>query len=151
MMRRKDRERDRDFAWEIFDRAPYGVLSMRDGQGGYGVPVSPARVGERVYFHCALAGKKLECLAQWPEASLAVVTDIGPDYYGVFFRSAVLRGRVTVVEDGEEKRLALQAITRRHCPGDLESFEEYLAPRLKATCVCRMDVTEITGKERMPT
>ena len=52
-MRRKDRERDAGFAWEVFDRAPFAVLCLRDGQGGYGVPVSPARMGEAVYFHCA--------------------------------------------------------------------------------------------------
>ena len=61
-MRRKDRERDAAFAWEVFDKAPYAVLSMRDGESGYGVPLSPARIGERVYFHCALEGKKLDCL-----------------------------------------------------------------------------------------
>ena len=65
-MRRKDRERDAAFAWEVFDKAPYAVLSMRDGEGGCGVPLSPARIGERVYFHCALEGKKLDCLARWP-------------------------------------------------------------------------------------
>ena len=45
-MRRTDRQRDAAFAWEVFDRAPYAVLSVRDGEGGYGIPVSPARVGE---------------------------------------------------------------------------------------------------------
>ena len=44
-MRRKDRERDAAFAWEVFDKAPFGVLSLRDGEGGYGVPISPARIG----------------------------------------------------------------------------------------------------------
>ena len=44
-MRRTDRQRDAAFAWEVFDRAPYAVLSVRDGEGGYGIPVSPARVG----------------------------------------------------------------------------------------------------------
>ncbi|MDE6997422.1 MAG: pyridoxamine 5'-phosphate oxidase family protein, partial [Oscillospiraceae bacterium] len=62
-MRRKDRERDAAFAWEVFDKAPFGVLSLRDGEGGYGVPISPARIGETVYFHCARTGKKLDCIA----------------------------------------------------------------------------------------
>ena len=45
-MRRTDRQRDAAFAWEVFDRAPYAVLSVRDGEGGYGIPVSPARLGK---------------------------------------------------------------------------------------------------------
>ena len=69
-MRREDRARDADFAWAVFDQASHSVLSMRDGEGGYGVPISPARVGQRVYFHCALEGKKRACLAAWPEVRM---------------------------------------------------------------------------------
>ena len=118
------KERDAKFAWEVFDSAPFGVLGLRDGEGGYGVPVSPARIGEAVYFHCAQSGRKLECIARWPQASL--------------------------VEDEAEKTAALRAISQKYCPGDMAEFDAYLAPRLKATAVCRMDVAEITGKERMP-
>ena len=149
-MRRHDRERDAAFAWAAFDQAPYATLSLRDREGGYGVPVSPARIGEKVYFHCAMEGHKLECLARWPEACLSAVGALEKDYYAVRFRSAVLRGRVSVVEDEAEKRQALAAIARRYCPEDLGDLEAYLAPRLGTTCVCRMDVAEITGKERMP-
>ena len=148
-MRRKDRQREEDFAWRVFDQAPYGVLSMRDGEGSYGVPVSPARVGEKVYFHCAMEGKKLDCLCQWPEASMALVTDVGPDYFAITFRSAVLRGRVTVVTDEDEKLAALRAISQRYCPEQMVDFAKYAAQAGRAARVCRLDVTEITGKERM--
>lgn len=149
-MRRKDRERDAAFAWEVFDRAPYAVLSVRDGDGGYGVPVSPARVGESVYFHSALEGKKLECLNKWPEASLTAAEALAPARFSVCYRSAVLRGRVCAVEDPVEKTEALRAITARHCPDDLPEFDGYFGSMLNAACVWRMDVAEITGKERMP-
>lgn len=149
-MRRKDRERDAAFAWEVFDRAAFGVLSLRDGEGGYGVPVSPARIGDAVYFHCAQAGKKLDCIARWPQASLTVCEVLGPDYFACCYRSAILRGKVSLVEDEEEKAAALRAVSRKYCPGDMGDFDAYLAPRLKTTAVYRMDVAEITGKERMP-
>ena len=149
-MRRKDRERDAAFAWEVFDKASFGVLSLRDGEGGYGVPVSPARIGERVYFHCAQSGKKLDCIAQWPQASLTVCEVAGFDYFGCKYQSAILTGEVSPVEDQAEKIEALRAISEKYCPSDMADFDQYLAPRLKTTAVCRIDVTEITGKERMP-
>lgn len=149
-MRRKDRERDAAFAWEVFDRASFAVLSLRDGEGAYGVPVSPARVGEAVYFHCAPAGKKLDCIAQWPQAGLTVCEVTGSDYFSCSYRSAILSGEVALVEDEAEKTEALRAISRRYCPEDMPDFDKYLAPRLKSTAVCRMDVRSITGKERMP-
>ena len=55
-MRRKDRERDRSFAWEVLKKAPYATLSLTDGQGRpYAVPVNQAVDEEYhvVYFHCA--------------------------------------------------------------------------------------------------
>ena len=146
-MRRKDRERDAAFAWEVFDRAAFGVLSLRDGEVGYGVPISPARIGETVYFHCAVEGKKLDCLAQWPQASLTACEVTGPDYFSCKYRSAILRGQVSLVEDEAEKSAALRAITEKFCPGDLPDFEKYIS-KMKATVVCRMNVAEITGKER---
>lgn len=149
-MRRKDREKDAAFAWEVFDRASFGVLSLRDGEGGYGVPVSPARIREAVYFHCAREGKKLDCIARWPQAALTVCEVTGTAYFGCGYRSAILLGEVSLVEDGEEKREALEAISRKYCPEDMTDFAAYCAPRLKNTAVCRMDVAEITGKERMP-
>ena len=96
-MRRKDRERDAAFAWEVFDRTPFGILSLRDGEGAYGVPISPARVGETVYFHCAREGKKQTCIARQPQASLTVVGPVAPDYFGCRYRSAILRGRVSQI------------------------------------------------------
>jgi len=148
-MRRKDRERDPAFAWSIFDRASYGVLSMRDEEGGYGVPISPARIGETVYFHCAMKGKKLDCLAKWPEATLTTAEAGEADYFSVCFASAILRGTVVIVDSESEKREALIAITRRYCPDLMGEIDQYLLRYLPSTCVCRMDVREITGKERV--
>jgi len=148
MMRRQDRARDAAFAWEVFDRAPYGVLSMKDGEGGYGVPISPARIGEAVYFHGAPEGKKLCCLAACPEVTVTVVDGVQPAYFSVNYRSAILRGRAAVVEDEAEKREALRAISQRYCPEQIGGFDRYAAAMLEKTWVCRIDVTEITGKER---
>ena len=63
-MRRKDRERDRAFAYDVIDRCEYGVAAMA-GEGGapYCVPLSLVRLGDALYFHCALEGTKLDCLS----------------------------------------------------------------------------------------
>ena len=68
-MRRKDRERDRAFAYDVIDRCEYGVAAMA-GEGGapYCVPLSLVRLGDTLYFHCALEGTKLDCLRRSPRA-----------------------------------------------------------------------------------
>ena len=137
-MRRKDRERDAAFAWEVFERAAFGILSLRDGEGGYGVPLSPARIGDKVYFHCALVGKKLDCIAQWPQASLTVCEVNGPDYFSCKYRSAILRGEVSLVEDGAEKLAALRAITEKYCPDNMPDFGAYAPKERPPPCAAWM-------------
>lgn len=53
-MRRTDRQMDRDSAWQAVDACCFGTVSMLLPEGEpYCVPLSIARIGETLYFHCA--------------------------------------------------------------------------------------------------
>ena len=81
-MRRKDKERDAAFAWQVMAEAPYATLSLVDGEGRpYAVPVSQAAwpEGECIYFHCAIGGKKYEIFENGCEA----VMSAGPVHGGL--------------------------------------------------------------------
>ena len=66
---------DAAFALEVFDKAPYVTVSMTKPDGSpYGLPLSLARTDERTfYFHCALEGDKLDCIAHNPTVFLSAV------------------------------------------------------------------------------
>ena len=74
-MRRKDRERDRSFAWEVLKNSIYSTVSMVCPDGTpYATPVNI--IGDEVYnalyFHCAGAGEdsgRLELTVDWSEAA----------------------------------------------------------------------------------
>ena len=54
-MRRKDREMDENFAIELLDTCDYMTMSMVDEVGeAYAVPLSMARLDDKLYFHCEL-------------------------------------------------------------------------------------------------
>ena len=70
-MRRKDKERDAAFAWQVLRDAAYSVLAMTDADGTpYCVPVNHIADPEHnaVYFHCAGAGRKWTILEKEPPA-----------------------------------------------------------------------------------
>ena len=76
-MRRKDRERDAAFAWQVMTAAPYATLSLVDESGKpYAVPVSQGawEQGGCIYFHCALAGKKYELFKNGCAAAMSAVS-----------------------------------------------------------------------------
>ena len=59
-MRRKDRQMNKEFGYDLIDRSAYGVLSMVDENNGpYAIPLSLARKGEFLYFHSAKDGRKV--------------------------------------------------------------------------------------------
>ena len=62
-MRRKDREMSKDFALEIVDKCEWATIAMLNEQGmPYCIPISIVRVADRIYFHSAQEGEKINCL-----------------------------------------------------------------------------------------
>ena len=76
-MRRKDKERDAAFAWQVLRDATYATLAMTDSDGApYCVPVNHVadEAGNAVYFHCAGAGRKWDILTKEPPVCLSAVS-----------------------------------------------------------------------------
>lgn len=156
-MRRKDREMDAAFALEVFDRAPYITVSFTRPDGRpYGVPLSMARTDEKTfYFHGAMEGEKMDCIAHCPIVALSAVTrcapTVGPkdNSFTLEFKSAMAVGKAEIVTDKEEKVEALRAICQRFLPRHMDAFEQALAESLDVTAVVRITLTEPpTGKRK---
>ena len=150
-MRRKDREMPESFAYGVADKCEWAVLSMLDPDGApYGVPLSIAREGTRIYFHCAPDGAKTAALRAHADVCLVCVGDTHrmADKFTTEYESAILRGTVSEVRDAEEKIRALQMLCLRHTPLNMAAFDEAVAKSLARTAVWRIDVTDITGKRK---
>ncbi|WP_165042928.1 pyridoxamine 5'-phosphate oxidase family protein [Adlercreutzia sp. ZJ138] len=151
-MRRKDREQTAEFAWDVLERCPYGVLSLVDREGApYAVPVSHAVLNGAVYFHSAKHGEKTKIMAANPAACLTGVTDVVPlpEQYSTTYASAVACGVVSLVEDADEWTAALRAIVERYASENAGHFEDALAKSSKRTAVWKLTPTAITGKARL--
>lgn len=150
-MRRKDREKDMDFALNVVDTCPYGVVSMvtEDGKG-YGVPLSIVRIGEYVYFHCARQGEKTENMKKNPLVSIACVNYVEPakDGFTTYFDSAIVHGKAEEVTDKDEKWDMLIKLCERYTPENMSKFDEYVTPSLPQTAVWRVHIDSISGKSK---
>lgn len=148
-MRKTDRQRDEQWAFDVFDKAPYITLSLtRDDGSPYGVPLSIVRRDDKVfYFHCADEGEKLDCIASNPVVSLSAVSKCRPVYeeeknnFTEHYHSAIARGRAEIVTDREEKILALRLICERFLPRYMEHFEEAITRSLDRTTIVRITLT----------
>ena len=148
-MRRKDRERDAEFAWRVFETAPYATLSTVNAEGApCCVPISPARIDDALYFHCALAGEKLDNLTRHPSVCLSAVsrTEIIGEKLTVGYDSAVMHGKAKIVTEPQKRKEALRAIAERYCPDQMGRFAEEFDKYACQTVVVRIDPETITGK-----
>ena len=80
---------------EALDQCEYMVLAMTDGEGKpYCIPLNGVRAGEKIYFHCAKAGEKVDCLRTHPQVCLTAVGHqrVIQAIYETEYQCAVVRG-----------------------------------------------------------
>ena len=156
-MRKASRAMDATFALEVLDKAPYVTVSFTRPDGSpYGVPLSLARTGDKTfYFHCALEGDKLDCIAANPTVALSAVTrctpTIGPKdgSFTLQYKSAMAVGNAEVVSDRSEKIEALRAICQRFLPQHMDAFDDAIERSLERTAVVKITLTATpTGKRK---
>lgn len=162
-MRRKDREMDKDFANSIIDKVEFGSLAMVNIDGTpYSIPISFIRKDNMIYIHSALKGTKIEIIKNNPEVSMSFVGDInipypsaessiGIDPSEVFtteFESAIIFGTANIVEDINEKILALRLLCEKYTPNNMGLFDDAIKEAIGFTCVIRIDIRNIFGKRK---
>ena len=149
-MRRSDREKDAQWALEIFDKAPFITVSMITPDGSpYAVPLSLARKDDNTfYFHCAHEGLKIDSLRNDPTVFLSAVTKCAPKFdedkqnFTTLFNSSMAVGKAEIIEDREEKIEALRIICKRFLPKYMNRFEDAIARSLDRTTVVKITLTE---------
>ena len=149
-MSRASRDLDAAFALEVLDKAPYVTVSMTRPDGTpYGLPLSLARTDDKTfYFHCALEGEKLDCIAHHPTVFLSAVSlcapTVGPKdgSFTLQYKSATAIGNAELVTDREEKIAAMRAICVRFLPRHMAAFDDAIDRSLERTAVVRITLTE---------
>lgn len=135
----------------ILRRGTHGVLALA-GDGGYpyAVPISYVYDGENLYFHSARAGHKLDAAAREERASFCVVDQsrVVPEENTNYFRSAIVFGRIRLVEDEAEVRRAMGRLAAKYAPESTEERRTAAVEKAwRSLCVLRLTVEHMSGKE----
>lgn len=149
-MRKADRQKDAQWAFEVFDKAPYMTVSMTRPDGKpYGLPLNVVRKDESTfYFHCADEGEKIDCIKHNPVVSISAVSRCTPKYeeeknnFTEYYNSAIAIGKAEIVTDKFEKKEALRLLCQHFLPKYMEHFDEAITRSLDRTTVVRVILTE---------
>ena len=120
-MRRKKQALSREDCADILKRGTSGVLALAGDQDyPYAVPISYVYDGEKLYFHCAKSGHKLDAINRNAKASFCVIDqdEIVPEEYTSYFRSVIVFGTMRILTDEDEKRDAIDKLALKYAPND---------------------------------
>ncbi len=153
--RKADRGRyDRETIEAILDEAFICHLGFCTDDGPVVVPTAYARVGDAVYLHGAPANHALRSVGDGAPVTVTVTLVDGlvlarsGFHHSINYRSVVLFGRATEVDDEWEKRAALDAVVEHIVPGRTRDARGPSDSELRATRVVRVEVDEASAKVR---
>lgn len=127
-MRRKDREKSRDFALKVIDASSFGVMTIKNT--GYSIPLTFARDRNFLYFHGAKVGMKNDLLASNSKVRIVFVgknhlpdkvsdEEIKKDkkklasLFTIKYESAIVDGKCELITEKDEKNHALTLICKK--------------------------------------
>lgn len=150
-MRRKRQLLSQEDAQKVLYRGTSGVLAVSgDDDYPYAVPLSYVYDGQKIYFHSAKRGHKLDSISKNPKVSFCVIDKdhIVPDEYTTYFRSVIVFGTIRILQDEAEKREAIEKLAVKYAPDDTEENRKKAIEReWKPLCMLEMIPEHISGKE----
>ena len=118
-MRRKNQLLSQEDTIAVLERGTNGILAVSgDDDYPYAVPLSYIYTNDKIYFHCAKTGHKLDGIKKNAKVSFCVVDQDQnvPEKYTTYFRSVIAFGQARILEDPAEIRTAITAIAEKYSP-----------------------------------
>lgn len=150
-MRRKKQKLSKEECDRILYNGTSGVLALHGDNGyPYAVPVSYVYNGEKLLFHSAKNGHKIDAILKNAAASFCVIDQdqIVPEEYTTYFRSIIAFGKIRILEDDTEKRSAIEKLAVKYAPDDTaENRDKAIEREWKPLCMMEMEIEHLTGKQ----
>lgn len=118
------------------------------------IPTGYARVEDRLYIHGSQASRMLRTLSQGIDVCVTVTLIDGlvlarsAFHHSINYRSVVVFGRASLVENTDDKNAALFAFSEHVIPGRWNEVREPTPQELTMTSVLAMELTEASAKVR---
>ncbi|OGO79877.1 MAG: 5-nitroimidazole antibiotic resistance protein [Clostridiales bacterium GWC2_40_7] len=133
----------------VMDRCTNGVLAcLGDEDYPYAVPLSYVYFNDKIYFHSAKVGHKIDAIKKNPKVSFSVIDEdtIVSEKYTTYFRSVIAFGKTRIVQ-GDEWLEAFKAFVEKYSGEQPEEAKHKEITGCTQAHIIVIDVEHITGKE----
>ena len=145
---------DRETVYGILDEGFICHVGFAPEGQPFVIPTGYARDGDKLYIHGSQASRMLRTLSDGIDACVTVTIIDGlvlarsAFHHSMNYRSVVIFGRATLVEDGEEKMAALLALSEHFVRGRWADVREPTEQEMKQTTVLSLPLVEASAKVR---
>jgi nitroimidazol reductase NimA-like FMN-containing flavoprotein (pyridoxamine 5'-phosphate oxidase superfamily) len=148
-MKRKRQQLSQEETAAMLREATSGVLALTGADGHpYAVPMSFAYDGDRLLFHSARVGHKLDAIAHDDRASFCVIADddVIQETFTTHYRSAIVFGRIRTLAAEDEKRRVLMLLAEKYSPDHLDRAAAEIEQAWDRMVALELAIEEMTGK-----
>jgi len=145
---------DRETVYAILDEGFICHVGFAPQGQPFVIPTGYARVDDKLYIHGSQASRMLRTLSGGLDACVTVTIVDGlvlarsAFHHSINYRSVVIFGRATIVEDREEKIAALVALSEHIVRGRWADVREPNDEELIKTTVLELPLVEASAKVR---
>src|ERR1700693_2580881 len=146
---------DREAAYRILDEGFLCHVGFVAAGQPFVIPTSYGRTGDSLYIHGSAASRMLRNLKEGVPVCVTVTLLDGLVLarsifnHSMNYRSVVVLGKATLVDDPVEKLAALRLLSEHIIPGRWADARQPNERELKATSVLRLPIEEFSAKVRM--
>ena len=132
-------------------QAQWGRLATNGLEGPYITPLHYVLEGDKIYFHCALEGRKLDNISQDNRVCfevsemLEINEHANPCKFSTSYKSVLVFGPAELVQEVREKVKALNLIAQKY--SSTGNFEPITEAQSKTVTVLVLKIDIISGKE----
>lgn len=146
------RRMDEKRAMEILKNSEYGVLSTSSKDNiPYGVAINYFYLEEEnaLYFHTKKVGNKIENIKNNPNVSLFILgsQQVIPNRYITHYESIIVTGKASIILDEKLIREKLISLCEKFAPKVTDRRAEVIDKYIKAVCIGKINIENITGKK----
>ncbi len=145
---------ERELVYAILDEAFICHVGFNVEEQPFVIPTGFGRVGDEVFIHGSQISRMLRTLAGGVDVCMTVTVLDGlvlarsAFHHSMNYRSVVIFGRASAVDDREIKLAALRAFSEHVIPGRWDEVREPTEQELKATAVLSLTLEEASAKVR---
>lgn len=149
-MRRFKQQLSKEECDDVLYRNTSGVLAvLGDEDYPYSVPLSYVYKGDKIYFHSAKTGHKLDAIEKNSKVSFCIIDKdtVVPEKYTTYFRSVIVFGKARILSNPLDILEVLEVLAEKYSPDQIDGRKQEITQQISHVSIIELNIEFLSGKE----